>query len=111
MTEAKFRQAAADAGASLSAWSNGPGAVYAAHDHPYRKRLLVTQGDITFVLEPAGRRPSTGAQDGVPSAVEGRRVPMRPGDVLDLPPQAIHSAVVGPRGVACVEAHFLAAGA
>ena len=33
-------------------WSNGPGAVYAVHDHPYRKILYVDQGSITFT--PAG---------------------------------------------------------
>src|ERR1700682_3145466 len=34
-------------------WSNGPGAVYAEHEHPYRKILYVAQGSITFT--PAGR--------------------------------------------------------
>ncbi len=61
-------------------WSNGPGAVYAVHDHPYRKILYVADGSITFT--PAGR----------PS------VAMRAGDRIDLPSGTPHGAVVGPKG-------------
>ena len=61
------------------------GAVYAVHDHPYRKILYVAQGSITFT--PAGR-----------SAVV-----MRAGDRLDLPAGTPHSAVVGEDGVICWE--------
>ena len=70
-------------------WSNGPGAVYAVHDHPYRKILYVAQGSITFT--PAGR-----------SAVV-----MRAGDRLDLPAGTPHSAVVGEDGVTCWEGQAL----
>ena len=66
-------------------WSNGPGAVYAVHDHPYRKILYVDQGSITF--EPAGK----------PAIV------MRPGDRLELPAGTPHGAVVGAEGVTCWE--------
>jgi quercetin dioxygenase-like cupin family protein len=66
-------------------WSNGPGAVYPVHDHPYRKILYVAQGSITF--EPAGR----------PAIV------MRPGDRLELPAGTPHGAVVGAEGVTCWE--------
>src|SRR5256885_17225442 len=62
-------------------WRNGPGAVYAVHDHPYRKILYVDQGSITF--EPAGK----------PAIV------MRPGDRLELPAGTPHGAVVGAEGV------------
>src|SRR3989338_675515 len=68
---------------------HGPGAVYSVHDHPYRKVLVVAGGSITF------------------SVSGGRRVvAMRPGDRLDLPPGTPHSAVVGPDGVVCLEAHL-----
>ena len=68
---------------------HGPGAVYPAHEHAYRKILVVAEGSITF------------------SVSGGRRVvAMRPGDRLDLPPGTPHSAVVGPDGVVCLEAHL-----
>ena len=66
-------------------WSNGPGAVYAVHDHMYRKILYVAQGSITFT--PAGR----------PAVV------LRAGDRLDLPAGTRHGAVVGEDGVICWE--------
>jgi quercetin dioxygenase-like cupin family protein len=66
-------------------WSNGPGAVYAVHDHPYRKILYVAEGSITFT--PEGEPP----------------VEVRPGDRLDLPPRTRHGAVVGLEGVVCWE--------
>ena len=66
-------------------WSNGPGAVYAVHDHPYRKILYVAQGSITFT--PLGK----------PAIV------MKPRDRLDLPAGTPHSAVVGDQGVTCWE--------
>jgi quercetin dioxygenase-like cupin family protein len=70
-------------------WSNGPGAVYAVHDHPYRKILYVAQGSITFT--PVGR----------PAVV------MRAGDRLDLPAGTAHGAVVGDDGVTCWEGQAL----
>ena len=66
-------------------WRNGPGVVYAVHDHPYRKILYVAEGSITFT--PAGRPPAV----------------MRPGDRLDLSPGTRHGAIVGPEGVICWE--------
>jgi len=66
-------------------WSNGPGAVYPVHDHPYRKILYVERGSITFT--PVGRV----------------AIVMRPGDRLDLPAGTAHGAVVGQEGVACWE--------
>jgi quercetin dioxygenase-like cupin family protein len=62
--------------------------VYGAHDHPYHKVIYVVQGSITF---------------GLPG--EGRRVALDAGDRLELPPGVVHEAVVGPRGVVCLEAH------
>jgi quercetin dioxygenase-like cupin family protein len=66
-------------------WTNGPGAQYAVHAHPYRKILYVEQGSITFT--PVGREP----------------IEMHAGDRLDLPAGTAHGAVVGPDGVVCWE--------
>lgn len=74
-------------GLSPSWWSNGPGDTYAPHSHSYHKVLFCAGGSITFKVEPGG------------DAFE-----LRPGDRLDIPPGTVHSAVVGPEGVACVEA-------
>jgi quercetin dioxygenase-like cupin family protein len=66
-------------------WSNGPGAAYAVHDHPYRKILYVERGSITFT--PTGKAP----------------IVMQAGDRLDLPAGTAHGALVGPEGVVCWE--------
>jgi quercetin dioxygenase-like cupin family protein len=66
-------------------WSNAPGAIYAVHDHSYRKILYVERGSIMFT--PAGK----------PAVV------MEPGDRLDLPAGTPHGAVVGEDGVVCWE--------
>ncbi len=66
-------------------WSNGPGAQYAVHSHPYRKILFVEQGSITFT--PTGKSP----------------IVMHPGNRLDLPPGTPHAAMVGDEGVVCWE--------
>lgn len=69
-------------------WSNGPGDVYADHDHVYHKVIYVVQGDITFGL------PRT-----------GELLSLHAGDRLDLPAGIIHNAVVGEHGVVCLEGH------
>ena len=74
-------------GLSPYRWDNDPGYVYAPHEHPYSKVLYCVGGSIRFLL--------TG---------EGRSLELRPGDRMDLPPGTAHSAVVGPDGVACLEA-------
>ena len=83
-----FEQLACD-GLKPTRWSNGPDAVYGLHDHPYGKVLVVEQGSITFTLD-GGRTVRT----------------MKRGDRLDVPPRTPHSAVVGPEGVICLEAHI-----
>ena len=75
-------------GLYVTRWSNGPHAVYGAHEHPYGKVLVVISGSITLTIE----RPT-------------RVVQMRAGDRLNLTPHIPHSAVVGPDGVVCLEAH------
>ena len=69
-------------------WSNGPGDRYAAHSHNYEKVLYCVDGSITFLLEG-----------------EGRRMELRPGDRIVLPPGTVHSAVVGASGCTCIEGH------
>ncbi len=68
-------------------WSNAPGDRYAAHTHPYHKVLYVVEGSITFELHPGGP------------------IELQAGDRLDLPAGTLHSAVVGPAGVVCLEGH------
>jgi len=77
-------------GLAPTRWSNGPYAVYGTHEHPYGKVLVVARGRITFTV--AGR----GA------------VTLSAGDRLELPPRTPHSALVGPDGVVCLEAHVRA---
>jgi quercetin dioxygenase-like cupin family protein len=87
-SESAFSQQLAREGLKPARWSNGPDAVYGVHDHPYGKVLVVEQGSITFTID-GGRKILT----------------MKRGDRLDLPPRTPHSAVVGPEGVVCLEAH------
>jgi quercetin dioxygenase-like cupin family protein len=87
-TEAAIRRILAAEELRPYAWSNGPGDVYSAHDHPYHKVIYVVEGSITF---------------GLPQ--EGRRVTLNAGDRLELPSGTLHDAIVGPRGVVCLEAH------
>lgn len=86
MTEKNLAAVFAKEGLTPERWSNGPGAVYAVHEHPYAKVLIVAQGEITFQMP-------------------GREVRMGPGDRLDLPAHTPHGAIVGPHGVVCWEAH------
>ena len=88
-SESELRGLLASEGLSAERWSNGPHAVYATHEHPYGKVLVVASGSITFTID------------------QGKRVvAMQPGDRLELPPRTPHSAVVGPEGVVCLEAHL-----
>ncbi|MBI5288172.1 MAG: cupin domain-containing protein [Chloroflexi bacterium] len=68
-------------------WSNGPGDRYGAHSHGYHKVLFCLRGSITFRLTDTGEE-----------------IELHPGDRLDIEPSTVHSAVVGPEGVTCVEA-------
>jgi quercetin dioxygenase-like cupin family protein len=68
-------------------WSNGPGDVYGAHRHDYDKVLVCARGSIVF-------------------GVEGQAVELAEGDRLELPAGTSHSALVGPDGVTCLEAHL-----
>jgi len=76
--------------AGCYSWSNGPGDRYAAHSHSYEKVLYCVDGSITFVLE-----------------ADSKRLELKPGDRMVLPPGTVHSAVVGPHGCTCIEGHRL----
>jgi quercetin dioxygenase-like cupin family protein len=78
-------------GLDFGAWSNGPGDRYAAHRHDYDKVLVCASGSIRF---------------GLPD--DGGAVDLAAGDRLDLPAGTAHDAIVGPDGVACLEAHLAA---
>ena len=69
-------------------WSNGPGDRYGAHDHGYDKVIVVAEGSIVF---------------GLPE--RGESVALATGDRLELPAGTTHDALVGDRGVSCLEAH------
>jgi hypothetical protein len=76
-------------GLDPTSWSNAPGDRYAAHEHGYDKVIAVAHGSIRF---------------GLPD--EARSVDLDEGDRLELPARTRHDAVVGPRGVTCLEAHL-----
>jgi quercetin dioxygenase-like cupin family protein len=78
-----------DDGLDPTTWSNGPGDRYGAHEHGYDKVIAVAHGSIRF---------------GLPD--EGRSVELAEGDRLELPAGTRHDALVGPRGVTCLEAHL-----
>ncbi|MDQ4034445.1 MAG: AraC family ligand binding domain-containing protein [Chloroflexota bacterium] len=82
------RQRLRDAGVQPTAWSNGPGDRYAAHEHRTTKLLICAVGSITFLVGP-----------------QERAVELGPGDGLVLPAGTRHAAVVGPAGCTCLEGH------
>lgn len=69
-------------------WSNRAGDVYSAHSHSFHKVIYVVNGSITF---------------GLPDTKD--RILLHAGDRLDLPAGISHNAVVGDKGVVCLEAH------
>jgi hypothetical protein len=78
-----------DEGLDPSAWSNGPGDRYAAHEHGYDKIIVVERGSIRF---------------GLPAIDDS--IELGTADRLELPAGTRHDAVVGPGGVTCLEAHL-----
>ena len=87
-TDAELRQLMAAEDLQPYLWSNAPGDTYAPHTHSYHKVIYVVYGSITFGL-----------------TSEGKQVSLKAGDRLDLPPNIMHDAQVGPEGVACLEGH------
>lgn len=72
-----------------AAWSNAPGERYEEHHHDYDKVVVAVEGSITF---------------GMPGYGVG--FILGPGERLDLPAQVRHDAIVGAKGVTCLEAHL-----
>lgn len=87
-SEHTIREQYAAEGLQPYAWSNGPHDQYAIHTHQYDKVLRVVSGSIRFDLPE-----------------RGESVMLAPGDTLILPRGVAHSAIVGPQGVICLEAH------
>lgn len=85
---AAAERALRDAGVAPSAWGNGPGDTYGAHEHATTKLLVCAEGSITFFVGP----------DEVP-------VELGPGDGFILPAGTRHSARVGTSGCTCLEGH------
>ena len=86
--ETAIRKILAAEGLQPYRWSNGPGDVYGAHSHTFHKVIYVVKGSISF---------------GLPDS--GKRILLRTGDRLNLPAGVSHNAVVGDKGVVCLEAH------
>src|SRR5262245_45300753 len=75
-------------GLAARRWSSGPNDEFGAHEHAQHKVLYCLSGTITFSIVPGGES-----------------FALSPGDRLDLPPGAVHTAVVGPGGCECIEAY------
>jgi quercetin dioxygenase-like cupin family protein len=84
-TEQDILQIFSEEGLEARLWSNGPFDSYPPHDHDYHKVLYVLFGSITF-------------------GIGGRKLALKTGDRLDLPPGVVHDARVGEAGVVCLEA-------
>jgi quercetin dioxygenase-like cupin family protein len=78
-------------GLEVSSWSNLPGERFEQHSHDYDKVVVAVEGSITFGL--------TGY---------GVGFVLTPGERLDLPASIQHDAIVGAKGVTCLEAHLAA---
>jgi quercetin dioxygenase-like cupin family protein len=87
-TEEELRAVFEEEQLKVYRWSNAPDDVYASHTHGYHKVIYVVEGSIKFDL---------------PTRHESLN--LKAGDQLELPSGIRHSAVVGPEGVTCLEAH------
>jgi quercetin dioxygenase-like cupin family protein len=67
-------------------WSHEPNYEYGIHNHPYDKIIVVLEGSIRFDM---------------PKQKTTHR--LAAGDSLSIPAGTIHSALVGPEGVTCLE--------
>ena len=78
-------------GLEASAWSNLAGERFEERVNDFDKVVVVVEGSITYGL--------TGY---------GVGYLLTPGERLDLPANVPHDALVGPKGVTCLEAHLAA---
>lgn len=65
--------------ANVYEWQDAPGTVYSEHNHKGKVSLFVTDGSITFDLS-------------------GEKKEVKANERFDVPPNTLHSAVVGPTG-------------
>ena len=72
---------------SPHSWSNSPNYEYPIHDHSYTKVIFCLKGEIEFIIHP-----------------DKKSYNLNPGDKLVVSTGTIHSAIVGPQGVTCIEA-------
>lgn len=70
-------------------WSSSPDDVFAGHTHGFHKLLFVVEGSIKFDFP-----------------TRHKSLTLTTGDRLELPAGIRHSAIVGPEGVHCLEAHI-----
>ncbi len=84
--ETGFVERMSQHGRQVYVWANAAGTRYEEHSHPYRKYLCCLAGSIVF------------------SGPQGE-VALAAGDELVLEAGTPHSALVGPCGVRCAEAH------
>ena len=92
-TERGLREQMRSEGLSPYMWSNDADYTYASHTHSYEKVLYCVRGAIRFVLP-----------EHVDAEGKAEYVDLTPGDCMILPPNTVHSAVVSPQGVTCLEA-------
>ena len=76
-------------GLQVSAWSNLAGERFEERVNDYDKVVVAVEGSITFGL-----------------IGYGGGFMLTPGERLDLPATISYDAVVGPKGVTCLEAHL-----
>jgi hypothetical protein len=76
-------------GLTPSVWSNLPGERFEQREYDIDKVVVCVEGSITFGLSGYG----VGFM-------------LTPGERLDLPAHTRHDAIVGPKGVMCLEAHL-----
>jgi quercetin dioxygenase-like cupin family protein len=88
-TEAGLRELLENQELRVYRWANPPEDVYPGHTHSYHKILYVIEGSIKFDCP-----------------THHKTFNLNPGDRLELPAGVRHSAVVGPQGVVCLEAHI-----
>ena len=92
-TERELREQMRREGLSPYTWSNDSHYTYTAHMHSYEKVLYCVQGSIRFVLP-----------EQVNAEGKAEYIDLTPGDCMILPPNTLHSAIVGAQGVTCLEA-------
>ncbi len=88
-TEESLRELLADQELRIHRWAKGPEVTQSSHTHGYHKILYVIEGNIRFDFP-----------------VRHERHRLDPGDRLDIPSGIRHSALSGPDGVICLEAHI-----